>query len=82
MAIDRAVLWRQLKEGLTHLLDSMAPQLAAEDRKLVMEFIDNREFGLALEWLHSVIAEKNLRPSASEASEIQRLAALMHIELP
>jgi hypothetical protein len=45
------------------------------------EFIENREFGIALEWVHSLAVNDNLRPSTSQKLEIQRLAAKMEIDL-
>ncbi len=46
------------------------------------EFIENGEFGIALEWVHSLAVNDDLRPSASQKLEIERLAAMMEIDLP
>lgn len=79
--MDRAELWHHLEESLTNLVDSMSIQISSRNRELLTHFIENREFGVALEWLHSLTVESNLRPSASQTLEIQRLAELMEIDL-
>lgn len=55
--MDHAEEWGQLEEALTNLVGSMSSQLSLRDRGLLAEFIENREFGVALEWLHSSIME-------------------------
>ncbi|MCK1742447.1 hypothetical protein IVA80_16650 [Bradyrhizobium sp. 139] len=47
----------------------------------MIEFIENREFGVALEWLPSLSKEGNLRPSSSQRLEIERLAKTIEIDL-
>ncbi|MGY8633694.1 MafI family immunity protein [Bradyrhizobium sp. 14AA] len=79
--MNRAEDWRQLEEALRNLVDSMSSQVSPRDRELLAEFIENREFGVALEWLHSSIMENDLRPASSQKLEIQRLAKAMDIEL-
>ena len=78
--MNRAEEWRKLEEALTNL--SMSSQLSIRDCALLAEFIDNREFGVALEWLHSSVVENRLQPSASQKLEVQRLAKMMDIDLP
>jgi len=79
--MTRAEEWRQLEEALTNLVGSISSQLSLRDREQLTEFIENREFGVALEWLHSSIIENGLRPSSGQQLEIQRLAAAMNIDL-
>jgi mRNA-degrading endonuclease YafQ of YafQ-DinJ toxin-antitoxin module len=79
--MNRAEEWRRLGEALTNLVGSMSSQLSLRDHKLLTEFIENREFGVALEWLYSSIVENDLRPSSSQQLEIQRLAKMMDIDL-
>ncbi|MHC2565032.1 hypothetical protein [Bradyrhizobium liaoningense] len=76
--MNRAEEWRKLEEALTNFVGSMSSQLSIRDCALLAEFIDNREFGVALEWLHSSVVE----PSASQKLEVQRLAKMMDIDLP
>ncbi|MDA9530659.1 MULTISPECIES: hypothetical protein [unclassified Bradyrhizobium] len=80
--MNRAEEWRKLEEALTNLVGSMSSQLSIRDCALLAEFIDNREFGVALEWLHSSVVENRLQPSASQKLEVQRLAKMMDIDLP
>ncbi|MBR0902557.1 MafI family immunity protein [Bradyrhizobium liaoningense] len=79
--MNREEEWCQLEEALTNLVDSISSQLSLRDRKLLAEFIENREFGVALEWLRSSIIENDLRPTSSQHLEIQRLAKTMGIDL-
>jgi hypothetical protein len=79
--MNRAEECRQLEEALTNLVGSISSQLSRRDRELLTEFIENQEFGVALEWLHSSIIGNDLRPSSGQQLEIQRLAAAMNIDL-
>ncbi|MBR0736208.1 hypothetical protein JQ581_04650 [Bradyrhizobium liaoningense] len=80
--MNREEEWCQLEEALTNLVDSISSQLSLRDRKLLAEFLENREFGVvALEWPHSSIIENDLRPASSQHLEIQRLAKTMGIDL-
>ena len=80
--MHRVELWRQLEEALTTLVGSLSSELSLKNRELLTEFIENREFGVALEWVHSLTVNDELRFSASQRAEIQRLAAMMKVELP
>ncbi|MBX9646141.1 MAG: hypothetical protein K2X57_03675 [Xanthobacteraceae bacterium] len=73
--------WRHLEEALMSLVDSMAAQLDDMNRKILIDFIENREFGVALEWLHSIIRVRDLQLSDQQETEVQRLAGLMNIDL-
>jgi hypothetical protein len=52
-----------------------------KDRQILIDFIENREFGVALEWLCSIVVERNRQLSEQQGYEIKRLAALMKIDL-
>ena len=79
--MDRIEKWRHLEAALTQLVSSMSVQLSERDQQLLAEFIDNREYGVALEWLLSLIAENGLSLLADQENEIRRLAELMGIDL-
>jgi hypothetical protein len=80
--IGRDELWRDLENSLKSLVESMPAKLDGKNRELLNEFAENREFGVALEWLHSIIVERSIELSAQQEQEIQRLANLMGIRLP
>jgi hypothetical protein len=80
--IGRDELWRDMERSLKSLVDSIPPKLDDKNRELLNEFAENREYGVALEWLHSVIVERSIQLSAQQEQEIQRLAQLMGIDLP
>ncbi|MBV8698009.1 hypothetical protein [Bradyrhizobium sp.] len=43
--------WKHLETSLSSLLSSLASQLAPASCQVVNEFIENREYAVALEWL-------------------------------
>jgi hypothetical protein len=79
--MDRNELWLHLEQSLTSLVNSMMTGLDDKNRELLTDFIENREFGVALEWLYSIIIRCNLVLSDQQNHEIKRLAALMKIDL-
>jgi hypothetical protein len=79
--MDRKELWLHLEQSLTSLVNSITTGLDDESREIVIDFIEDREFGVALEWLYSIIVERNLLLSEQQNHEINRLAALMKIDL-
>jgi thymidylate synthase ThyX len=73
--------WRYLETSLTSLVDSMSMALHDDNREILTNFIENREFGVALEWLHSIIITRNLQLSEQQQIEIRQLAEFMKIDL-
>lgn len=73
--------WQQLQTSLTALVKELAINLDEKDTKLLQDFIANREYGVALEWLHSLFSERSLPLSFEHCREIERLAASMGIKL-
>jgi hypothetical protein len=59
----------------------MAAQPDDKNREILIEFIENREFGVALEWLCAIIMERDMEVSDQQKVEIRRLADLMKIDL-
>jgi hypothetical protein len=55
--------------------------LKHQDREMLSDFIQNREYGVALEWLHSLVVERSLEATLTQENEIERLARLMNISL-
>jgi hypothetical protein len=81
MMTNREETWEHLERSLRSLTASLAHRLSEEDRGLLTEFIENREYGVALEWLYLLTAKQNAQPSNQEVEEIRRLAELMEIDL-
>jgi hypothetical protein len=79
--MDRQAAWRELERALTSLVSSLSSQLNGKDRELLTDFIGNREYGIALEWLYSIVVERKLQLSAPQQHEVRRLADLMEIDL-
>ena len=78
--MDREQAWSHLEQSLTRLLVAVSPQLDDKDREFLTEFIANREFGVALEWLH-LLSSKTLELSEPQRVEVRRLADFMEIDL-
>jgi hypothetical protein len=73
---------RELEKSLTSLVSSISPaELDKRNRDVFAEFIENFEYGLALEWLHSLIAERGIQLSSTQHEEIERLVHRMKIDL-
>jgi hypothetical protein len=70
-----------MDEALTSLANSIAPKIDQNSRDLLAEFIENFEFGAALEWLHSLTVSKAIQLSSEQEQEIRRLAQRMDIDL-
>jgi hypothetical protein len=78
----RDELRRELAQSLTSLINSISPtEIDKHNRDLLGEFVDNCEFGVALEWLRSLIVERSIQLSFQQEQEIQRLAQRMKIYL-
>ena len=72
----RDELRRELDKSLTSLINSIAStEIHQNDRDLLAEFVENFEYGVALEWLHSLLVERKIdffaalaRPSTFSAA--------------
>lgn len=72
-------LWSQLNEKLATLLEDFQPHLDRKDADLLRDFIENREYGVALEWLNSIISNRNIPISPNRDRLISDVATLMKI---
>jgi hypothetical protein len=50
-------LWDELERSLASLVESMSIILGKRDVDLLTEFIENREYGVALQWLDAMVVE-------------------------
>ena len=78
---DRERLWFELEKGLSALVEQLAVNIDAKNLELLRDLISNREYGVGLEWLHSILTERSIALSRSQREEVQRLARLMDIRL-
>jgi hypothetical protein len=72
---------REMNAALTSLASSIALKIDRNNRDLLAEFIDNFEFGVALEWLHCLTVSKRIQLSSEQEEEIRRLAQRMGLDL-
>ena len=73
--------WQRLETSLTALLDTLAPTLDTADLELLRDFVDNREFGIALELLWACIKERSIPLASEQKATIEQLAESMKIKL-
>jgi hypothetical protein len=78
---SRDQLWQHLETSLSTLVDLLAPKLDEKNLSLLRDFIDNREYGVALEWLVSLIKTHSIQISSEQQQEIDRLATTMGLSL-
>jgi hypothetical protein len=81
-APDRQALWEELDASLRALIHSFAASLEEADLSLLHDFIDNREYGVGLDWLQSLLDERSIETSHEQREEMARLAALMGLPGP
>jgi len=72
----------ELQRSLTALITSTAStEIDRHNRDLLADLVENYEFGVALEWLHALIVERNIQLSSGQEWELQSLAQRMKIDL-
>jgi hypothetical protein len=81
MMADRQQRRRELEAAMTKLVDGVGVHFDEKNLSLLRDFIDNREFGVALEWLHSLVASRHIELTPSQSQEVGRLADDMGIDL-
>jgi len=81
MSPNRIERWKHLEASLSSLLSSMTCQLDPASYELAKEFIEHREYGVALEWLAEAAAKQGIRLSESQQADFDQLARVMGIDL-
>jgi hypothetical protein len=66
---------------MTPLVESLSAELQPKDKEILIDFIENYEYGVALEWLYSIVVERSIQLTLPQQQEIQRLAQRMGIDL-
>lgn len=73
--------WPELSALLLRAFEQIGPELGAKDRELVAEFIENREFEVALRWITQAAQAQGIVVSQQTFSDLSRAATLMGLEL-
>lgn len=76
---DRSELWERLDGTLRRALDQLRDTLRPRDSELIADFIDNREYGVAHEWLSSAINESGSAVPAEAQAALAEAARLMNL---
>jgi hypothetical protein len=75
-------LRRELDGALKALINSISSaEIDQRNRELLAEFVENFEYGVALEWLHSLTVHRKIQLSPGQDQEMLRLARRMKIDL-
>ena len=69
--------YAEMENGLRVLLSTVAGLLSADDTAEVGEFIDAREYGLALQTLAAILLENPARFDGQVIEQMQELAGAM-----
>jgi hypothetical protein len=72
--------WPELSALLLRGLEQIGRELGAKDRELVADFIENREFEVALRWMTDAAQARGLIVSQQTSSDLRRAATLMGLE--
>ena len=74
---QRQSLWDNLEELLRQSLAAVRPQISASEAKLVDEYIDHIEFGLAYELLLGMLQEGEVPLTAITSQRLNEAAKLV-----
>ncbi len=78
----RDELRHELDGSLTSLINSISSaEIDQKNRELLAEFVENFEYGVALELLRSLILDRKIQLSPEQDQEMRRLAQRMEIDL-
>jgi hypothetical protein len=77
--VARGEVWKELDKSLTALVQSLEPKLESGTRDLLGDFVKNREYGVAIEWLNSYLDEHSVRLSHQQGEEVLRISKLLGI---
>jgi hypothetical protein len=78
---DRYEFWPELERRTFTLIDSLSARIDGKNLDLLRDFVENREYGVALEWLGSLVSERAIPLLPEQGREMKELAALMGLKL-
>ena len=81
MSETREERWSRLERELTRLVNLVERKLDQRNTELLRDFINNREYATALDWLYAVLTERLINISPEEMAIMARLAEDMGIKL-
>ena len=74
---DLSQLWERLDALLRRALDQLGEELPVSTRELVIDFIDNREYEVALDWMSSVASASGATVPREAQAALDEAAKLM-----
>jgi hypothetical protein len=79
--IDREKLRAELAEIMSPLIKSFSEELDKETLATLYRFVENYEFGVALDWLCLAIREQSITVGPDQKSAIQKLAKQFNTDI-
>ncbi len=71
---------QQLTDILWRALEGIAPKLPEADRELIADFVDNGEFGVAAQWIESIVQAEKLEMPPQTARALAEARRLLKAE--
>jgi hypothetical protein len=75
--MNHSALHAELEQRLSRLIHDLRPQLDQDEEAEVVEFLEVREYALALETLSGVLVDEKKRLDTGVVQEIDAIAGLM-----
>jgi hypothetical protein len=72
---------QEIAAATRHFVQSVASQLDAKNLELLEDFIENREYAIAVEWLYSIIKERSIALSSEQKTQLSELATSLDVDL-
>lgn len=69
--------WAELEKTLLAVLAQMSSDLDERNHELLSDFIENREFEVALTWLNSLVEERGITISSDTRRAMDHAKSLM-----
>jgi hypothetical protein len=77
---DREKLRLELERRMFTLVGALEAQIDRENLDLLRDFVENRESGVALEWLDSLAFERAIPLLPEQRREMRELATMMGLD--
>lgn len=72
---------KETEDRLRELINGLSKNIDQDDLSLLLDFVENREYGVALEWLHNLVIERGILLSNEQSQLVEQLARQMNIRL-
>ena len=70
--------WIKIKRRLSEILTYLDSEISQNDKDVIQDFIENNEYGVALDWINSIIDECNIQVTSQTADGLRDVEAMIH----